>query len=29
MVRCQEATVRVSPEVWQGIEERMLRVDLP
>ncbi len=26
MVRCQEAAVRVSPEVWQGIEARMLRV---
>jgi hypothetical protein len=29
MVRCQEAAVRVSPEVWQGIEARMLRVDAP
>lgn len=26
MVRCQEAAVRVSPQVWQGIEERMLTV---
>jgi hypothetical protein len=26
MVRCKEAAVRVSPEVWVGIEERMLKV---
>ncbi|MEM6432269.1 MAG: NACHT domain-containing protein [Cyanobacteria bacterium P01_D01_bin.115] len=26
MVKCKEAAVRVSPEVWSGIEERMLTV---
>ncbi|MFQ3627796.1 MAG: hypothetical protein SNJ81_09500 [Cyanobacteriota bacterium] len=26
MVRCKEAAVRVSPQVWAGIEERMLTV---
>ena len=26
MVRCKEAAVRVSPQVWTGIEERMLTV---
>ena len=26
MVKCKEAAVRVSPEVWAGIEERMLTV---
>jgi hypothetical protein len=26
MVRCKEAAVRVSPQVWQGIESRMLTV---
>lgn len=26
IVRCKEAAVRVSPQVWAGIEERMLTV---
>ena len=26
MVHCKEAAVRVSPQTWSGIEERMLRV---
>lgn len=26
MVRCKETAVRVSPQVWAGIEDRMLRV---
>ncbi|MGJ3244725.1 MAG: NACHT domain-containing protein [Elainellaceae cyanobacterium] len=26
MVRCREAAVRVSPQVWEGIEERMVTV---
>lgn len=26
MVRCKESAVRVSPQVWAGIEDRMLRV---
>ncbi len=26
MVRCKQAAVRVSPQTWQGIEDRMLRV---
>ncbi|HHP7245358.1 MAG TPA: NACHT domain-containing protein, partial [Elainellaceae cyanobacterium] len=26
MVRCKEAAVRVSPQVWEGIEERMVTV---
>ena len=26
IVRCKEAEVRVSPQVWAGIEERMLTV---
>lgn len=26
MVKCKEAAVRVSPEVWQGVEDRMLTV---
>ncbi len=28
MVRCKEAAVRVSPQVWAGIEERMLKVGM-
>ncbi|MGP1382536.1 MAG: NACHT C-terminal helical domain 2-containing protein [Thainema sp.] len=26
MVRCKKAAVRVSPDTWAGIEDRMLRV---
>ncbi|ACK72801.1 putative signal transduction protein with Nacht domain protein [Gloeothece citriformis PCC 7424] len=26
MLQCKEAAVRVSPQVWEGIEDRMLRV---
>lgn len=26
MIRCKEAAVRVSPDTWAGIEDRMLRV---
>jgi hypothetical protein len=26
MIRCKEAAVRISPQVWQGIEERILLV---
>ncbi len=26
MVRCKEAAVRVSPDIWAGIESRILTV---
>ena len=26
IVRCKEAAVRVSPQVWEGIESRMVTV---
>jgi hypothetical protein len=26
MVRCKDAAVRVSPQVWEGIESRMVTV---
>jgi hypothetical protein len=26
MVRCKEAALRVSPQVWDGIESRMLTI---
>jgi hypothetical protein len=26
MIRCKEAAVRVSPQVWEGIESRMVTV---